>query len=88
MEKHTQTEIGLSDEQLQEVTGGCADCQPDLTRAKNAIRVARMYLSSAERRTNEGDEARAQSFQKRVQTSMGSAQTAMELIKARHPELK
>jgi hypothetical protein len=85
MEKQTQTETNLSNEQLQEVTGDCADCLPNLALARNAIKSARGSLTAADRLTNEGDITGAKRFQSRTRTAMGTAQRAMEEIKARHP---
>jgi len=43
MEENTKTELQLSEEQMQEITGACAQCVADVSQATHRLTIARGY---------------------------------------------
>lgn len=43
MEKNAKTDLQLSEEQLQEITGGCAQCVADVSHATHRLTIAKGY---------------------------------------------
>jgi bacteriocin-like protein len=48
MEKNLQIEIELSEEQLQEITGGCVKCASDLKKFPQKLAIAQNQISLSE----------------------------------------
>jgi hypothetical protein len=86
MEKSIKMEQDLSEEQLQEITGGCAECLADLHAAKVSQNNARGRINSSGETKNINKHNGAMTRIAQAKVFLKTAQTLMDGVAARHRE--
>ncbi len=87
MEKNVKTEIELSEEHLQEITGGCAQCLADLRTAAHLQNRARGSIEGANAAAQIGKiggNTGALALHNRAQTYMQQARNLLGRVRTRH----
>ena len=87
MENDRRTEQQLDEEQLQEITGGCAQCLADLAKAKTAQWVANALTSKSRDAADEGNLKKAQSLFNAAKGQSQRAGTLLRGVTHRHLDL-
>ncbi len=89
IEKNVKIEIELSEEHLQDITGGCAQCLADLTRVRRIQGVATSLMQAAEEKAQLGQltgRSGALALHRRAQGSLQRTQTLLDGVRTRHQE--
>lgn len=84
MRKNSKEELQLSEEQQQEITGGCAQCLADLAVVANRQARANGLMNAADTATEVGGSHGALQLHNQAQTHLQRAQNLLEEVITRH----
>ena len=84
MEKSIQMEQDLSEEQLQDITGACAQCDADTDAARNSLNMANDRLNAALKAPKEDGPHGRVSLLNQADTYHKTAKNLLKEIDARH----
>jgi hypothetical protein len=80
MKKHIKTELQLNQKQLQEITGGCAQCVTDISQAGRHQTFANSYTNLSQTATTYGKANEAKRYLNLARGHFQAARTLLQKV--------